>query len=471
MRDTGDIQVVSSYGAVVTYDEHCKRLAEYLEEIKREAVGLTNANASLTSYILQLKLVFGGLLLKEEQYYCYYYIKSKRRIRTVPLKDNWTSRKPLDENGHPILSFDFFSIKESIRHHIVHEFFLPQLTRNTKYFREFIKKALESDLGWKYISSEKREKCLEMTFYHKEIDIFWFILHTEIKVLIGTYADIENCLTHYKHRYLEGNLFIIDIEYGTPKPDETYTDLLADFRKVFPEQKHHIWTYWGIGHWFNSRFRALASSLDNVLKIGMRETYLLGELLTEASDYQDELIQELRKLPAGENRPHEELVYKILDFCFKGEFRNFKIHIQHSTHHGARIRDFIIDNDGAKEEFWRDMKLREEIKLREGITISRGVELILFDAKNYEEEISFTEISETVHEYLVNRRFGNFIIIICRKGIRESDPQRYDHLLADGKVVLSLNDDDLIKMINQKREGKSPTSLIAQKYYDFIKTK
>ncbi len=188
MRGNGDIKVVSSFGEVVTYDEHCKRLAEYLEEIKREALELTKANTSLTTFIQQLQLVFGGLLLKEELCYYYFCIESKKRKRTIPPKDSWTSWRRLDENGHPILSFDFFSIKESIRHHIVHEFFLPQLIRNTRYFREYVKEVLEGDFGWKYVSSEKREKCLEMTFYHKEIDIFWFILHTEIKVLIGAYA-------------------------------------------------------------------------------------------------------------------------------------------------------------------------------------------------------------------------------------------------------------------------------------------
>ncbi len=209
MRDSGDIQVVSSYEEIVTYEEHCKRLAQYLEEIKREAVEYTKANASLTTVIQQLQIVYGGLLLKEEQCNYYFCIESEKRKRTIPPKESWTSWTRLDENGHPVLSFDFFSIKENIRHHIVHEFFLPQLARNTKYFREFMKNVLEGDFGWKYISSEKREKCLEMTFYHKEIDIFWFILHTEIIVLIGTYADIEACLTRFKDRYLEGNLVTI----------------------------------------------------------------------------------------------------------------------------------------------------------------------------------------------------------------------------------------------------------------------
>ena len=41
MSESSEIKVVSSYGEIVTYEEHCKRLAEYLEEIKREAVKLT----------------------------------------------------------------------------------------------------------------------------------------------------------------------------------------------------------------------------------------------------------------------------------------------------------------------------------------------------------------------------------------------------------------------------------------------
>ncbi len=454
MSGSSEIKVVSSYGEIVTYEEHCKRLAEYLEEIKRVAVELTKSNTSLSTFIQQLQLIFGGLLPKGEQCYYYFCLESKKRKRTIPPKDTWMSWVHFNENGYPVLAFDFFSIKESIRYHIVHEFFLPQLTRNMRYLRELVKGVLEDNFGWKYISYEKRGKCLEMTFHHKDIDIFWFILHIEIKVLIGVYADIENCLSSNKDRYLEGNLFIIDLEHGTPKPDEKYIDLLADFKKDFPEQRHHVWTYWGIGHWFSSHFRVLASSLNGILNIGIRETYLLGELLTDTSDYQDELIQELRILPPGDNVPHEALVERILTFCFRDEFSPFNLEAQVETEDKKKRRDFIIQNRRPKEEFWRDRKMRN------------GMEKILFDAKNYDHKIGYDEVASTISRYLLTPAFGNFMIIICRQGVKDY-VELLQHYLRSEQVVLFLTDEDLIAMINAKRGGKSPTEIIANSYHDF----
>src|SRR6266487_2221776 len=244
------------------------------------------------------------------------------------------------------------------------------------------------------------------------------------------------------------------MEHGKPKPDERYDGLLADFTKEFPEQRHHVWTYWTLGQWFHSHFRALASSLDGILNIGTRETYLLGELLTDTSDYQDKLIQELYILPYGDNTPHEDLIEKILDFCFRDEFYPFNLGVQVETDDKKRRRDFIIRNQRPKEEFWRDRKKRD------------GVEKILFDAKNYEHKIGYDEVANTVSRYLLSPAFGNFMIIICRQGVKDY-VELLQHYLRSKQVVLFLTDEDLIKMIKLKREGTSPTEIIATIYHDF----
>jgi hypothetical protein len=43
--------VKSSHGDLVTYGEHCRRVDEYLQQIKAEVTELTSANKSLTSYL------------------------------------------------------------------------------------------------------------------------------------------------------------------------------------------------------------------------------------------------------------------------------------------------------------------------------------------------------------------------------------------------------------------------------------
>jgi len=125
------------------------------------------------------------------------------------------------------------------------------------------------------------------------------------------------------------------------------------------------------------------------------------------------------------------------------------------TCNSKRIRDFIIDNRNPKMEFWRDLKY------------VRKVEKILFDAKNYQNPIVYAEIASTIRYLHRNKALGNFIIIVSRRGVK--DLEEFIEAYSDhDEIVLFLNGEDLIAMLNLKREGKSPTSLIDQKYHEFL---
>jgi len=117
-----------------------------------------------------------------------------------------------------------------------------------------------------------------------------------------------------------------------------------------------------------------------------------------------ELIQQLRELPTGDGKAYEGIVKDILEYCFRGEFdfSPFEVQEQVVTYNGKRIRDFIIDNRYPKMGFWRDLKY------------VRKVEKILFDAKNYKDPITYSEIASTIRYLHRNKAFGNFIIIISR---------------------------------------------------------
>lgn len=181
------------------------------------------------------------------------------------------------------------------------------------------------------------------------------------------------------------------------------------------------------------------------------------ELAAKTTDGQHELIRELKKLPTGDGKAYEDLVKRILEFCFHDEFRPFAVNEQVRTLNGKRIRDFIIDNRNSKMQFWKDIKW------------IRKVEQILFDAKNYKDPVEYREISDTLR-YLKNEAFGNFIIVISRCGVKDYLEAVEDY--GDKKqVTLFLADDDLVKMINLKLAGESPTLLIEDRYYEFLKKK
>jgi HJR/Mrr/RecB family endonuclease len=181
------------------------------------------------------------------------------------------------------------------------------------------------------------------------------------------------------------------------------------------------------------------------------------ELTDKTPDGQHELIRELRRLPTGDGKAYEGVVKRILEFCFHDEFSPFAIKEQVKTLNEKRIRDFIIDNRNSKMQFWKDLKW------------VRKVEKILFDTKNYKNPVEYREISDTLR-YLKNEAFGNFVVIISRHGIKDYEEVIEDY--SDKKqVALFLSDDDLVKMINLKIEGESPTYLIEDRYYDFLDKK
>jgi hypothetical protein len=167
-----------------------------------------------------------------------------------------------------------------------------------------------------------------------------------------------------------------------------------------------------------------------------------------------ELINELKHLPTGNGLRYEALVEKILRLCFEDEFEPFILVRQSETHNKKRRRDFIIDNVGSKIEFWQHLKFR------------RGVEKIVFDAKNYKDRLSYSQIAETLR-YLRNPAFGNFMIFISRHGLKDLEEVLEDYD-KEQRVTLFLNDADVIAMIERKQSGETASSFIWEKYSQFL---
>ncbi len=151
------------------------------------------------------------------------------------------------------------------------------------------------------------------------------------------------------------------------------------------------------------------------------------------------------------------MIKRFLEIAFQEEFgfTPFEVQEQIETHNGKRIRDFIIDNRDSKVEFWKDLKH------------VRRVEKILFDAKNYTDAIGYSEVARTLRYLDLNKAFGNFIIIISRKGIKDYEEFLEAYSIKD-EVILFLDDKDMIDLIKLKREGKSPSTLVDQKYHEFL---
>ena len=88
---------------------------------------------------------------------------------------------------------------------------------------------------------------------------------------------------------------------------------------------------------------------------------------------------------------------------------------------------------------------------------------IVFDFKNYTEEITQKEIY-TTEKYLYDKALRKVAIIISRKGIDKNALQAIKgSIRKQGKVILSLTDDDMLKMIQMHNNGNNPTDYLSIK--------
>lgn len=88
---------------------------------------------------------------------------------------------------------------------------------------------------------------------------------------------------------------------------------------------------------------------------------------------------------------------------------------------------------------------------------------IVFDFKNYTEEITQKEIY-TTEKYLYDKALRKVAIIISRKGIDKNALQAIKGSIREqGKVILSLTDDDMLKMIQMHNNGNNPTDYLSIK--------
>lgn len=88
---------------------------------------------------------------------------------------------------------------------------------------------------------------------------------------------------------------------------------------------------------------------------------------------------------------------------------------------------------------------------------------IIFDFKNYTEQITSKEIY-TTEKYLYDKALRKVAIIISRKGIDKNALKAIKGSLREqGKVILTLTDDDLLEMINMYYKGDNPTDYLSMK--------
>ena len=93
---------------------------------------------------------------------------------------------------------------------------------------------------------------------------------------------------------------------------------------------------------------------------------------------------------------------------------------------------------------------------------------IIFEFKNYKEQITQNEIY-TTEKYLYDKALRRVAIIISRKGFDNNAIKASKGCLREnGKLIINLSDECLIKMIKMKNIGNNPIEYLSKMLDTFL---
>jgi 7-cyano-7-deazaguanine synthase in queuosine biosynthesis len=206
---------------------------------------------------------------------------------------------------------------------------------------------------------------------------------------------------------------------------------------------------------------------DSCLIVKCKDKKILQPFLSVDSKA-NELIKKIKSCPFTDNKIYEDLCEEVLTFLFVDDVSKTlalgKPLIQLNNTGGYQRRDLVFENI-ATEGFW--LTIRTEYN-------ATG---IIVDAKNYTDEIDGAVITDFAGKYLRQKGLGLFGIVVARRIPTSSKTlgsnQRLSGLVKaqedqwrnDNRMVIALDDSDLVSMIESKRKLEDPTKLIRQRIF------
>jgi hypothetical protein len=225
------------------------------------------------------------------------------------------------------------------------------------------------------------------------------------------------------------------------------------FPGILPESDNHLIESQGIEVWdinyISSHFSNEILSTPHPLLQAIFTTF-------KYSPARDNLINELKAIPSGKKNnawlKYQNHIEKILDYLF-GSVLSSPIS-EHADYFKINRRDFILRNY-ADTGFWANIRERYL------------ADFIVIDAKNYSKKITKKEVLQ-IANYLKEHGAGLFGLIISRNGGDLGCYYTCREIWAmDKKLIIVLNDDDVIKMIISKASSDNPEEIIRQKIEHF----
>ncbi|WP_312642625.1 hypothetical protein [Hydrogenoanaerobacterium sp.] len=198
----------------------------------------------------------------------------------------------------------------------------------------------------------------------------------------------------------------------------------------------------------------LSFSTDDLLPQESTELkkYNLNKLPPQKALHED-LIERIKKWEPSlkENTLYEKLCTDVIKYLFDSDLALWKEQ-QKSNDDLFRFDLICKIKDGTNKEFWTMAEKHF------------GTKYIIFEFKNYTEQITQKEIF-TTEKYLYLKALRGIAIIISTKGSdKNADKAIRGTLRENGKLIISLTNEDLIEMIERKAiDDNLPAEFLSEK--------
>jgi len=223
------------------------------------------------------------------------------------------------------------------------------------------------------------------------------------------------------------------------------SDLTKSAKKIAEERNI---SFWGL--------KELAENITQEIAIKYFSQIVIRQLREKSiqDTKEDNLISSLKNIKPGKSdwSIYQQTIFDILEylFCPPLEIPHYELADLDSRNR----RDIIFGND-SEDTFWKSIR-----------EIYQG-HYIVVDAKNYSKKLAKRPIVDITH-YLKPYGCGMFGIIVCRMGSGgASDHAIKEQWIGNKKMVVVLSDEDLIEMLEIKKNGGNPVEIIKRKVANF----
>lgn len=310
----------------------------------------------------------------------------------------------------------------------------PSISLPDKIIQEMFHVILPSDLQTK----EDIEELLYLLYEYPERKFYLFLEeNTKVDINLNKYGILTNEIENYYYKI--PNTIDNFVKIGNPQFE--WEEKLKEDGPMYIRVKLEL----------SERTRR---------KMFIKEKIMLEQQLEninpkderEHNQNIDRLIDSLQKLaPGTENaKSYEKLILQILTELFSPELQD--PHPQVCTHDSREIVDITFFNY-AEKGFWYDIKSRHNSMI------------IVFECKN------ITKLQNEDYFQIaarLDKNRGKFGILIVREKSNLDEQRAYRRLNNEEKVVLTLADVDLIKMLNDLKIGLNGTNHLSKLYREFI---